>query len=216
MKNILKLIILGSLIISSSILKSQEADATGFIRTYAQPGGMLTFDWVIGVPTGDMSSNFISKTSTRGFAMEYRYMLNGPISVGGGFTWQAFYEKFERDTYQFDDGAITSTRFNYLYTFPIFANFHYYPLKSNYIYPFVGLNVAMVSIDKQDQVGQYYIQDKSWQFALAPEIGALIQMNPGSGFGIVLKAKYNYMFYNKGNFNNLSHINFHIGASFVF
>lgn len=177
---------------------------------------MLTFDWVIGVPMGDMNENFISKTSTRGFAMEYRYMLNSPISIGGGFNWQGFYEKFDRKTYELDGGAITSTRFNYLYTFPLFVNVHYYPLKNNYIYPFVGLGAAMVSIDKQDQVGSYYVQDKSWQFALQPEVGALIQMSPGSGFGFVVKAKYNYMFYNKGVYNNLSHLNFHIGAAFVF
>lgn len=216
MKRIYILSLIAGFFIFSNTAFSQEADATGFIRTYAQPGGMLTFDWVIGVPTGDMNDNFISKTSTRGFSMEYRYMLSGPFSVGGGFSWQGFYEKKDRSTYVFDDGAITSSRFNYLYTFPLFVNVHYYPLKNNFLYPFIGLNVAMVSIDKQDQIGQYYVQDKSWQFALQPEIGALIKMSPGSGFGFVVKAKYNYMFYNKGNYNNLSQINFHIGASFVF
>lgn len=216
MKRIYILSLIAGFFIFSNTAISQEADATGFIRTYAQPGGMLTFDWVIGVPVGDMNDQFISKTSTRGFAMEYRYMLNGPVSVGGGFSWQGFYEKFDRNTYELDGGAITSTRFNYLYTFPLFVNFHYYPLKNNYIYPFIGLNAAMVSIDKQDQIGQYYVQDKSWQFALQPEIGALIQMSPGSGFGFVVKAKYNHMFYNEGKFNNLSHIDFHIGAAFVF
>lgn len=216
MKKFYIISLLAGFFIFSNNAISQEADATGFIRTYAQPGGMLTFDWIIGVPVGDMSNNFISKTSTRGFAMEYRYMMNGPISIGGGFNWQGFYEKIDRNTYEFESGAITSTRFNYLYTFPLFVNFHYYPMKNNYIYPFVGLGAAMVSIDKQDQIGQYYVQDKSWQFALQPEIGALIQMSPGSGFGFVVKAKYNYLFYNEGNYNNLSHINFHIGAAFVF
>jgi len=216
MKRVYTLVLIVGFFIFSNHAFSQEADATGFIRTYAQPGGMLTFDWVIGIPAGDMNKNFISKTSTRGFAMEYRYMLNGPLSIGGGFSWQGFYEKLDRNTYEFDGGAITSTKFNYLYTFPLFVNVHYYPLKNNFIYPFIGLNAAMVSIDKKDQVGIYYVQDKSWQFALQPEVGALIQMSQGSGFGFVVKAKYNYMFYNKDNFNNLSHIDFHVGVAFVF
>lgn len=197
-------------------LKAQEPDATGFIRTYAQPGGMLTFDWIIGIPMGDMNTNFISNTSTRGFSMEYRYLFNDPISVGGGFSWQGFSEKFDRSTYDFDGGAITSTRFNYLYTFPLFVNFHYYPMKSEYIYPFVGINVALIHIDKQDQIGSYYVQDESWQFGLQPEIGALIRLTPGSGFGLIVKGKYTYMLYNQGVFNSLNHFDIHIGASFVF
>lgn len=215
MKKVILLMLLAFLGVTT-VVKAQEPDATGFIRTYAQPGGLLTFDWVIGVPVSDMKTNFIDKTSTRGFAMEYRYMLNGPVSVGGGFSWQGFYQKMDRATYTFDGGAITSTRFNHLYQFPLFLNVHYYPLKNNYVYPFVGLNAAMVSIDKQDQIGQYYVQDKSWQFALQPEVGALLQMSPGSGFGIILKAKYTHLFYNEGVYNNLDHIDFHIGASFVF
>jgi hypothetical protein len=216
MKKVYILSLLAGFFIFSNNLMSQQADATGFIRTYAQPGGMLSFDWVIGVPAGDMNEHFISETSTRGFSMEYRYMLNAPVSIGGGFTWQGFYEKKDRNTYELEGGAITTTRFNYLYNFPLFINVHYYPLKNNVIYPFIGLNAAMVSIDKKDQLGIYYVQDKSWQFALQPEIGALIQMNPGSGFGFVVKAKYNHLFYNKGVYNSLSHFDFHVGVAFVF
>ena len=195
---------------------AQEPDATGFIRSYAQPGGMLTFDWVIGIPMGDMTNNFISKTSTRGFNMEYRYFLNSPLSIGGGFSWQGFYEKYERSTYSNENGAITSARFNYLYTFPLYMNFHYYPMKNNSIYPFIGINVRGTSIDKQDQVGRYYIQDKSWHFALQPEVGALFKIDPAGGFGLIVKAKYNYIFYNEGDFNSLSQLNFYFGASFDF
>ena len=216
MKKIFIITILFGFLGFSNQVNAQQPDATGFIRTYAQPGGMLTFDWVIGVPTGKMSADFISATTTRGFSMEYRYLFNSPISVGGGFSWLGFYEKFERSTYEFEGAAVTSTRFNYLYTFPIFVNVHYYPLKNNYFFPFVGLNVGMFNIDKQDQIGQYYIQDESWQFGLQPEVGTLIQMSPGSGFAFVVKAKYTYMLYNKGPFNSLNHIDFHVGAAFVF
>lgn len=216
MKRVLIIIALIAGFTFTNKVQSQEPDATGFIRTYAQPSGMLTFDWIIGVPVGDMSDRFISNTTTRGFAMEYRYLLNGPFSVGGGFSWQGFYQKYERKTYDFDGGAITSTRFNYLYTFPLYVNFHYYPLKNNTIYPFIGINTGMFNIEKQDQVGIYSVVDKSWQFGFQPEVGALIQMNPGSGFGIVVKAKYTYILYNKGAYNNLTHLDFHIGASFVF
>jgi hypothetical protein len=216
MKKVYILSLLIGFFIFSNGVKSQEADATGFIRTYAQPGGMLTFDWIIGIPTGDLSKNFIGTTSTRGFAMEYRYLFNGPLSVGGGVSWQGFYEKIDRNTYSFDEGAITSTRFNYLYSFPLFVNVHYYPLKNNILYPFVGLNVGMFNIDKKDQIGSYYVQDKGWEFGLQPEVGALIQMSPGSGFGFIVKAKYTYLLYNEGAYNNLNHIDIHIGAAFVF
>jgi len=216
MKKIFIIIILISALGISQRATAQEADATGFIKTYAQPGGMLSFDWIIGVPTGDMTDNFISDVSTRGFNMEYRYLFNDPISVGGGFSWQGFSQKYDRATYSTEGADITSTRFNYLYTFPLYVNFHYYPLKNNFIYPWVGINVGMYSIDKQDQIGRYYIQDKSWQFGFQPEIGALIRPNPQGGFGFSLKAKYNYILYNKGNFNNLAQLNLYLGVAFVF
>lgn len=216
MKKIYIIAILFGLLGFSNQANAQQPDATGFIRTYAQPGGLLTFDWVIGIPVGKMNSDFISETSLRGFSMEYRYLFNSPFSIGGGLTWQGFSQKYERSTYVLDGGAITSTRFNYLYNIPIFVNAHYYPLKSNYFFPFIGLGIGMFYIEKTDQIGQYYVQDDSWQFGLQPEIGTLIQINPGSGFGFVVKAKYNYMLYNKADFNSLSHIDFHVGASFVF
>jgi opacity protein-like surface antigen len=217
MKKLFIVITLITVLGFSQKASAQEPDATGFIRTYAQPGGMLSFDWIIGVPMGDMkNNNFISEASTRGFNMEYRYLFNSPISVGGGFSWQGFSQKYDRATYTTDGAAITSTRFNYLYTFPLYVNFHYYPIKNNTFYPWVGINVGMFNIDKQDQIGRYYIQDKSWQFGFQPEIGALIKPNPHGGFGFTVKAKYNYILYNKGNYNNLTQLNIYIGAAFVF
>lgn len=216
MKRLFIVAILFAFLGLSNQASAQKPDATGFIKTYAQPGGMLTFDWIIGVPVGQMSDNFISKTSTRGFAMEYRYLFNDPISVGGGFSWQGFSEKFERSTYELEGAAITSTRFNYLYTFPLYVNFHYYPLKNNHIFPFIGINAGMFNIEKQDQIGQYYVEDKSWQFGFQPEIGALFQLNPGSGFGFIVKGKYTHILYNEGVYNSLSHFDIHIGATFVF
>lgn len=200
----------------SQSVKAQEPDATGFIKTYAQPGGLLSFDWIIGVPTGTMNSDFISETSTRGFNMEYRYLFNSPISVGGGFSWQGFSQKYDRSTYSFDAGAITSTRINYLYTFPIYMNVHYYPMKTDYIFPFIGINAGLFHIDKQDQIGSYYIQDEMWTFGIMPEIGAIFKLDPYSGFGISVKAKYNYIFYNEGKYNDLSQLNIYIGATFIF
>ena len=200
----------------STKVDAQQADATGFIKTYAQPGGLLSFEWIIGVPVGIMSSDFISKTSTRGFNMEYRYLFNSPISVGGGFSWQGFSQKYDRHTYEFESGAITSTRFNYLYTLPLYVNFHYYPVKSNYIYPFVGINIGAFWVDKQDQIGRYFIQDENWQFGLMPEIGALIKFDPYASFGITVKVKYNYILYNEGKYNDLSQLNIYLGGTFIF
>lgn len=195
---------------------SQEADATGYIRTYAQPSGMLTFDWIVGIPMGAMSNDFISETSTRGFNMEYRYFLNSPLSIGGGFSWQGYSEKYERSTYETEGVAITSTRFNYLYVFPLYVNFHYYPIKNNHIFPFIGINIGATSIDKQDQIGMYYIQDESWHFNVQPEVGALFKINPRGTFGLIFKAKYNYITYNEGKLNDLSQLNLYFGASFDF
>jgi len=216
MKKLFLVLTLISVLGFSQSVKAQEPDATGFIKTYAQPGGMLSFEWIIGVPVGTMSSDFISSTSTRGFNAEYRYLFNSPISVGGGLSWQGFSEKYDRDTYEFDGGAITSTRFNYLYTFPLYVNFHYYPVKSNYIFPFVGVNIGGVHVDKQDQIGRYYIQTKEWEFMVAPEIGALIKFDPYSSFGISVKVRYNYILYNVGKFNDLSQLNFYVGGTFIF
>jgi opacity protein-like surface antigen len=195
---------------------AQEPDKSGFIRTYAKPGGLLSFEWIISMPSGDMKKEFISKTSTRGFAIEYRYMFDSPISVGAGFSWQAFYEKKERATYEFEGGAMTTTRFNYLYSFPIFVNAHYYPIKNEIFLPFVGINLGMFNLDKKDQVGQFTVDDNSWQFGFQPEIGTVIQLSPGSGLGFIVKGKYTYILYNEGIYNNISHFDIHVGATFVF
>lgn len=217
MKNLYKLSILGLFLFSlSTSLQAQEGGGSGFVNDFSQPQTMLNVDWVIGLPMGKINENFISETSYRGVNFEYRYFFEAPISVGGGFTWQGFYEKKERGTYEFEGGAITSTKFNYLYNYPWYVNAHFYPLNSGIFYPYIGINTAMVNVEKSFLLGTFEFSDKSWHFGLMPEVGAIIRFSPESSVALNFKAKYAHIFYDMGDYKSINHLNFHLGFSFIY
>jgi hypothetical protein len=67
-----------------------------------------TVNYDIGLPLGSMA-DYISKPSFRGFSINGNTYVTDNLSVGGTMHWNAYYEKYPRDTYELPDGAVTST-----------------------------------------------------------------------------------------------------------
>ncbi len=167
--------------------------------------------------SGDFKE-FIDEPSYRGWHLEGRHLLlDNKISIGFGFGWSGFYKDFGRSMHEFDGGAITSNMYRYLYTTSLDANVHYYVLEDDvFIQPYVGFQFGPHYYRKQTQVGSYYVEDETWDFAIAPELGFFIPFGEDSEWGFNTSARYNYAFYTQDNFEGLSYLQVNIGLSYKY
>jgi outer membrane protein len=170
-----------------------------------------TLNYEIGLPVGEMS-DFISKTSFRGFSVNGNSYINDNISLGGTFQWNTFYEKYPRDTYELPDGAVTSTVWAKMYVIPLIFNTRYNFMPNGTFQPYAGLGLGAYYIEQETQVGIYIDRPKNWRFGLQPELGLYYPFGM-SDFGIFARAAYNHVFYNVGDIKNLGYLSFSVGLA---
>ena len=65
----------------------------GGTATFAQ--NVWTVNYEVGIPLGGMT-DYISKTSWRGFSVNGQSYITDKVTLGGTFQWNAFYEKYGR------------------------------------------------------------------------------------------------------------------------
>ncbi len=189
---------------------------------YSQTGGegffrknLLGMNYSLSFPVSDFH-DFIQDMGYRGWDVELKTFVTDNIAVGGGLGWYAFYQKYPRDTYEFENGALTTTVFAYHYSVPMRAVVDYYFLPNSFVHPWIGLNINLYYNDRELQVGYYLISDESWNFGLTPEVGILVPFGRNVDWGAHVKGKYNYQFYNRERFNNLSWFDVTFGLSYTF
>lgn len=164
------------------------------------PDGYFNINYNLGWSVGQMNS-YINTNSYRGFSIDGRKFINDNFTVGGYMSWTGFYEKFERKTYQVDESTtVTGVGTNTYYNFNIGMNVHYYPLKNGVIRPYIGVNLGPTWQTLSTQLGRFYIEDRSWQFMVAPELGVFIPFGAGSDIGINTGVRYNLVSFKNTTF----------------
>lgn len=176
---------------------------------------LFSFNYSLSFPMTDFKE-YISNMGYRGWDVELRTFVLEKIAIGAQAGWYAFYEKRERETYEFDEGAITSSVFTYLYSVPLRAKVEFFIAPSSYIQPFIGLYVGTNYNDRITEVGFYSFEEKSWNFSLAPELGVIIPFRSNAPWGLNLKAKYNYQVYNQDDFQGLEWLDVTIGLTYSY
>lgn len=206
MKTILSTVFIGTLLVFS------------LNKVNAQDGSTLgVTSYEIGIPLSSFSNNYVNKVSFNGGNIEARTFLSDNISVGASFSWQKYYAKQPRQTYQIDGGAITATQYHWLRQIPLKVTAHYYLGKNgSKLRPYLGVGTGLVSIVQETTISDYTFRSSKWSYILAPEIGALISFREYSSSGLILGAKYNYTTYSEDNVADLQNVSFHAGLYFFF
>jgi outer membrane protein len=152
--------------------------------------GLFSIEYNVSFPMGDFN-DYISTIGHRGWHFELKGVINDNFAVGGSLGWYAFYEKLDRDTYQIEGGALTSTIFNYYYAVPLQAVGHYYFTPDAFIQPFIGLGIGTTYSEKRREIGFYVVEERVWDFSVTPEAGVIIPFGMGSEWGALIKGRYN-------------------------
>jgi len=206
MKNI---IIIISIILSLNAF-SQEANDS-YIN---QPDGFFSLSFTPSFTMGTLHEN-ISESSYRGFMVEGKKFMTKNVSIGASLSWLGFYELKDRATYQFSDGAITTSIANYYYNFPILINTSYYFLPEYWIKPYTGINIGTVYSKLEKNVGSINIIDQTWQFQVAPEVGFFIPFGKDAEAGLQIAGKYNYITYQKFGYNGIQYFQISVGLAWL-
>jgi len=194
------------------ILTSVFVVLFGF-SSFSQGGGIWNFDWNIGFAMGE-TADFVSEPSFRGFSIDGRGFVANNLTVGGIVGWNTFYESKGFVTENIgNSGVVHGYKRAYVNAMPIMVNTHYY-FSQTTVMPYAGLGLGTMYVEDRDFVGIYYVQNKAWHFALAPEVGIVVPFGNGNT-GVNFNAKYNWAAKTKDT-PSYSFLTLNIGISYVF
>ncbi len=159
----------------------------------AQSLGNMTYN--MSFPTGNLS-DFIDKTSFKGFGIEGRWFQSRNLSLGLSFAWTVFDQRVGDPIQIVQDGVsatVSGTQIRVVNSLPILATAHYYVGKRRDKFRFYfGTGVGMYYIKQRLEIGLVAFESDNWHFGVAPEVGVII--NFSREFTMIVNTKYNYAF----------------------
>ncbi len=200
----MKAIKLKSIIILSLVLS---------VNLFAQD--LLTgLTYSISIPTGN-TSEYISKTSFKGFSIDLRKFLSHNASIGFLIGWSAFEEETNKTipTYV---GDVTGEQSRLINAFPVLITMDYYFGEGREFRPFIGIGVGMYYFYHQLEQVDQNLESSKWHFGIAPEAGFVYLLESIYAF---VNVRYNYAFSAENEFTKVStsqsYLTFNIGFAFT-
>jgi len=159
----------------------------------AQSLGSLTYN--MSIPT-DKLSDYIDKTSFKGFGLEGRWFSNKNISFGLSFAWTVFDQRVGDPIQIVQDGVsgtVSGTQVRVVNSLPILATAHFYTGKRRDQFRlYFGAGVGTYYIMQRLEIGLVAFESNNWHLGVAPEVGVLL--NFSREFTMIVNTKYNYAF----------------------
>ena len=153
-------------------------------------------------------NDFISSTSLRGVTFEYKLYPSPNVSIGIDAGWNHFYERRDYSTYTSGTSSLSGTQFRYANAVPIFVTTSYYLKPGDKINPYIGIGVGTIFVSRYIDMGQFRVLEEGWHFALKPEAGILVNLNPD--MDLILGLRYNNAFATS-NRDAVDYLTFNIG-----
>lgn len=168
---------------------------------------LFSTNYVVTVPLGN-TSDFIDNTSGRGINFEFQKFINPHVTLGIEAGHSTLFKKEDKKVYTEGSASISGVQYRYQYTWPILATANYYALRTGLLRPYAGIGLGTMASHRRLDMGIYTADKTHWQFAIKPELGALIQPNASMAF----KIGANYLMGTGGdNFDSQSNLYFKIG-----
>jgi len=163
---------------------------TGAFITPAFSQSSFSIQYALGF--GGTINNYITSTSVRGATFEYKLYPQPNISIGLDAGWNHFYERRALDTYTSGTLSLTGVQYRYANAIPIYLTTSYYLSPGESINPFIGVGVGTIYMDRYTDMGIYRVTEEEWHFALKPEVGVLVSLNPE--MDLILAMRFNNAF----------------------
>ncbi|MCS3796273.1 porin family protein [Niastella sp. OAS944] len=198
------------LIVSMLLLTAVPFGANAQERTL-----QLDLNYAVGIPSGSFKTDVVDKTSSRGWTANLMYNVTSNWSVGLGFGFQDFYQKYPRAVYKLEEGGeVSAVLTNSIQTIPLLAQVQYRFLPGKTVQPYVGVGLGGNMIVYEQWLGEFDNSKSSFKFAARPEAGLFIPFRKEGPAGIHVFGAYNYMPYNVSGVDNLNNWGAGLGVKF--
>lgn len=168
--------------------------------------------------TPKSNTEWLRDGTNNGLKAGYRFFINERISVGADLGYASYDQYFPKRTFVRADGATTTDYFNYLTAYSIAVSGQYnIPLKSELIYPYVGVGLGAANIEYIQYYNVFTDTDRSWGFLARPEAGILVRLFKRKSIGLMGAVHYDYAT-NKSdsyNYSNFTNIGVQFGVMFM-
>jgi hypothetical protein len=171
---------------------------------------MGNLSYSTGAPVGSFS-DFVSNYSWKGIEFGYEFKWGKNLTCGFRYRYLNFYENKERGTYQFDNGAITTTSYTYSFINNFDFTLNYYLHNDSKFTPYAGMATGPAFVRNKLIVGIFDLEDNSTKLSLSPQIGTLFEIVEGTQLNI--KVNYNYIPMSYENFKSIHFIGVAVGLS---
>ncbi len=172
---------------------------------------IMTLNWQLATP---VNGTYLSNTSWVGGNFEFRHFINKKISVGAGISWNSFEQYVEPTIYEKPDGssALYTDMVRQVYTFPLYANAHYYFEAGAKLKPYIGIGLGGQYSEQSAYYNVFVSESTNWGFVARPEAGLLYKL--GDYAGIHLNVGYSYATNQNADFriDNFKHLFYSVGG----
>jgi opacity protein-like surface antigen len=167
-----------------------------------------------GFPVGSFK-DYMGNNSFRGYRGELLYPVNEQLKVGLGVSYNDFYEKLPRQTYQISDGILSAVVSNSIQTTPLMIKGEYELIKNGWIRPYAGLGAGFNLITYAKYAGEFGEKKSAFKPAVGGEAGINIPFNRETrAAGIDLGGHFNYLPFKYSSLTNLNNWGLHVAVYF--
>jgi len=173
------------------------------------------FNWDVNVPLTNTS--WISGTSSRGAKFGFRKFIGQERRFAAGLdvNWAYFQEYKPTETFQQQNGAITTDYFNDIFQFGLAASGQYYfPVGDRERFlPYAGLGLGASLNAFSTSYNIYTDEESSWGFLARPEAGILVRIGARRRFGLMAAGHYDFSTSKSASYgyDNFSNAGFQLG-----
>lgn len=175
-------------------------------------GGMLSVNWNISSPSGEMK-NMVEKTALSGISVDYRHCYKQNIILGARFGWNKFYE--DKGLTLIQNGTTNNyiKQQNTVNASPVFLVVDYMFASQKFI-PYAGIGVGGVFVNTKSVTSVGSSAVNSFHFGFSPEVGITIPTII-TNFGFNFSTRYNWVL-KTSKTDNFSWFDFNIGVAFMY
>lgn len=170
-------------------------------------------NYKISVPILDFK-NYVSPTSFVGADLDFRYFKNNWFSFGLKLGWSGFFEYKEKETYYWENKALTAEQWNYLYVSDFSFQAHFYAPTKILIKPYFGIHLGSSFVQDYKKVGDLTFNRNFWGFSYMPEMGFLFHLPKPDGLAFYASCGFHQVIINNNHYDNISNIIIKFGIAY--
>lgn len=187
---------------------------TASLSLNAQDKLVFKIGYNTAMPLGTFK-DYMGKNSFRGYRGELAYPVNERLRVGLGVSFNDFYEKHPRQTYQTTEGTLSAVITNSIQTTPIMLKASYDLTNKGWIRPYAGIGAGANLVSYTRYFGEFGDKKTSFKPAVGAEAGISIPFNRETrATGLNIGAHFNYLPFKYNELDNLNNWGLHAAVYF--